>query len=172
MGFAKIDGQDTLIAAYTCSPIVLIPTADLKDGAKVTGRTVGDMGNGQPISLVSVSYMGQPSLFVTNVGHDPRMIPISGLQKAVAYLPENSPHGGVGDWRPEYPLGPVGKSLMFVGSSLLADKLDDNYLVSLTRDAPSGSLNLQAVLTFPLPVNNLGEIWAEQDFKGGGPDAK
>jgi hypothetical protein len=172
MGFATIDGQDTLIAAYTCSPIVLIPTADLKDGAKVTGRTVGDMGNGQPISLVSVSYMGQPSLFVTNVGHDPRMIPISGLQKAVAYLPENSPHGGVGDWRPEYPLGPVGKSLMFVGSSLFADKLDDNYLVSVTRDAPSGSLNLQAVLTFPLPVNNLGEIWAEQDFKGGGPDAK
>jgi hypothetical protein len=172
MGFATINGQDTLIAAHTCSPIVLIPTADLTDGAKVTGRTVGDMGNGQPISLVSVSYMGQPSLFVTNVGHDPRMIPISGLQKAVAYLPENSPHGGVGDWRPEYPLGPVGKSLMFVGSSLFADKLDDNYLVSVTRDAPSGSLNLQAVLTFPLPVNNLGEIWAEQDFKGGGPEAK
>jgi hypothetical protein len=144
----------------------------LKDGAKVTGRTVGDMGNGQPISLVSVSYMGQPSLFVTNVGHDPRMIPISGLQKALTYLPENSPHGGVGDWRPEYPLGPVGKSLMFVGSSLFADKLDDNYMVSVTRDAPSGSLNLQAVLTVPLPVNNLGEIWAEQDFEGGGPDAK
>jgi hypothetical protein len=61
---------------------------------------------------------------------------------------------------------------MFVGSSLFADKLNDNYLVSVTRDAPSGSLNLQAVLAFPLPVNNLGEIWAEQDFKGGGPDAK
>jgi hypothetical protein len=172
MGFATIDGQDTLIAAYTCSPIVLIPTVDLKDGAKVTGRTVGDMGNGQPLSLVSVSFHGEPSLFVTNVGHGPRMIPISGLQKAVAYLPDNSPHGGVGDWRPEYPLGPVGKSLMFIGSSLFADKLDDNYLVSVTRDAPTGSLNLQAVLTFPLPVNNLGEIWAEQDFKGGGPSAK
>jgi hypothetical protein len=89
-----------------------------------------------------------------------------------AYLPENSPHGGVGDWRPEYPLGPVGKSLMFIGSSLFADKLDDNYLVSVTRDAPTGSLNLQAVLAFPLPVNNLQEIWAEQDFKGGAPGAK
>ena len=172
MGFATIDGQDTLIAAYTCSPIVLIPTADLKDGAKVTGRTVGDMGNGQPLSLVSVTFHGEPSLFVTNVGHDPRMIPIAGLQKAVAYLPNNSPHGGVGDWRPEYPLGPVGKSLMFIGSSLFADKLDDTYLVSVTRDAPSGSLNLQAILTFPLPVNNLDEVWAEQDFKGGGPSDK
>jgi hypothetical protein len=172
MGFATIDGQDTLIAAYTCSPIVLIPTADLKDGAKVTGRTVGDMGNGQPLSLVSVSFKGEPSLFVTNAGHSPRMIPISGLQKAVAYLPDNSPHGGVGDWRPEYPLGPVGKSLMFIGSSLFADKLDDKYLVSVTRDAISGSLNLQATLTFPLPVNNLDEVWAEYDFKGGGPGDK
>ncbi len=92
--------------------------------------------------------------------------------RAVAYLLENSPHGGVGDWRPEYPLGPVGKSLMFIGSSLFADKLDENYLVSVTRDAPTGSLNLQAVLAFPLPVNNLQEIWAEQDFKGGAPGAK
>jgi hypothetical protein len=171
MGFATIDGQDTLIAAYTCSPIVLIPTADLKDGAKVTGRTVGDMGNGQPLSLVSVSFNGQPSLFVTNAGHGPRMIPISGLQKAVAYLPDNSPHGGVGDWRPEYPLGPVGKSLMFVGSSLFADKLDDKFLVSVTRDAHSGSLNLEAVPTFPLPIK-LDQIWAEFDFKGGGPGEK
>lgn len=171
MGFATIDGQDTLIAAYTCSPIVLIPTADLKDGAKVTGRTVGDMGNGQPLSLVSVSFNGEPSLFVTNAGHGPRMIPISGLQKAVAYLPDNSPHGGVGDWRPEYPLGPVGKSLMFVGSSLFADKLDDKYLVSVTRDANSGSLNLEALPTFPLPIK-LDQIWAEYDFKSGGPGDK
>jgi hypothetical protein len=168
MQFATIDGEDTLIAAYTCSPIVLIPTAELKDGAKVTGRTVGDMGNGQPLSLVSVSFNGQPSLFATNAGHGPRIIPISGLQKAVAYLPDNSPHGGVGDWRPEYPLGPVGKSLMFVGSSLFADKLDDQFLVSVTRDANSGSLNLEAVPTFPLPIK-LDKIWAEFDFQGRGP---
>jgi hypothetical protein len=66
----------------------------------------------------------------------------------------------------------VGKSLMFIGSSLFADKLDDKYLVSVTRDAISGSLNLQSMLTFPLPVNNLDEVWAEQDFKGGGPGEK
>jgi hypothetical protein len=168
MQFATIDGVDTLIAAYTCSPIVLIPTSELKDGAKVTGRTVGDMGNGQPLSLISVSFNGEPSLFATNAGHSPRIIPISGLQKAMAYLPDNSPHGGVGDWRPEYPLGPVGKALMFVGSSLYADKLDDKFLVSVTRDSDSGSLNLEAVPTFPLPIK-LDEIWAEFDFKGGGP---
>ncbi|WP_164762438.1 hypothetical protein, partial [Mesorhizobium sp. Primo-A] len=62
----------------------------------------------------------------------------------------------------------VGKSLMVVGSSLFADKLDDKFLVSVTRDANSGSLNLEAVPMFPLPIK-LDQIWAEFDFPGRGP---
>lgn len=168
MTFATIDGQDMLVAGYTCSPLVLIPVADLKDGAKVTGKTIGDMGNGQPLSMFSVSAYGQPMIFVTNAGHGPRMIPIAGLQKAVAYLPDNSPHNYPSDLSPEYPLGPVGKSVMFVGASLFADRLDDKFIVSVTRDAASGSLNLEALPITPLPMK-LDQIWSEFDFKGGGP---
>lgn len=57
---------------------------------------------------------------------------------------------------------------MSIGSSLFADKLDDNYLVPVTCDAPSGSLNHQATLTFLLPVSNLDEVWAEQGLQGAG----
>ena len=168
MTFATIDGQDTLVAGYTCSPLVLIPVADLKNGAKVTGKTIGDMGNGQPLSMFSVSAYGQPMIFVTNAGHGPRMIPIAGLQKAVAFLPGNSPHNYPSDLSPEYPLGPVGKSVMFVGASLFADRLDDKFIVSVTRDAASGSLNLEALPITPLPMK-LDQIWSEFDFRGGGP---
>jgi len=42
----EIDGIDQLIAAYTCSPMVLIPLHELQDNAKVKARTIGDMGNG------------------------------------------------------------------------------------------------------------------------------
>ena len=168
MTFATVDGRDTLVAGYTCSPLVLIPVADLKDGAKVTGKTIGDMGNGQPLSMFSVSAYGQPMIFVTNAGHGPRMIPIAGLQKAVAYLPDNSPHNYPSDLSPEYPLGPVGKSVMFVGASLFADRLDDKFIVSVTRDAASGSLNLEALPITPLPMK-LDQIWSEYDFEGGGP---
>ncbi len=42
MTFAKVDGKDTLIAAYTCSPIVLIPVEDLKNGAQIEGHVIGD----------------------------------------------------------------------------------------------------------------------------------
>ena len=166
MQFASVDGQDTLIAAYTCSPLVLIPVADLKDGAKVTGKTIGDMGNGQPISMVPVKLYGQDTLFVTNAGHGPRMIPIAGLSKAKVYLPDNSPKGFPSDISPEYPLGPVGKSVMFVGASLHADALNAKFLVSLTRDANSGSLHLEALPIAPLPMK-LDEIWSEYDFPGG-----
>ena len=169
MQFGTIDGQDTLIAAYTCSPLVLIPVADLKDGAKVTGRTIGDMGNGQPLSMVMVKLYGQDTLFVTNAGHGPRMIPLGGLSHAVSYTPANSPKGYPSDLSPEYPMGPVGKSVMFIGSSLHADRLNDKFLVSLTRDADSGSLNLEALPIAPLPMR-LDTIWSEFDFNGGGPE--
>ncbi len=170
MTFATVDGQDTLVAGYTCSPLVLIPVSDLKDGAKVTGRTIGDMGNGQPLSMVPIKAYGQDMIYVTNAAHGPRMIPIAGIQKAVVYLPENSPHNYPSDLSPEYPLGPVGKSVMFVGSSVMADRLNDNYLVSLTRDASSGSLNLEGLPITPLPMK-LDKIWSEFDFNGGGPKA-
>jgi hypothetical protein len=168
MTFANVDGQDTLIAGYTCSPLVLIPVSDLKDGAKVTGRTIGDMGNGQPLSMVPVKLYGQDMIYVTNAAHAPRMIPVAGMQKAVAYLPENSPKNYPSDLSPEYPLGPVGKGVMFVGASLRADKLNDKFLVSLTRDTQSGALNLEALPIEPLPMK-LDQIWSEFDFKGGGP---
>jgi hypothetical protein len=168
MAFATIDGQDTLVAGYTCSPLVLIPVSELKNGAKVTGRTIGDMGNGQPLSMVPIKAYGQDMIFVTNAGHGPRMIPIAGMQKAVAYLPNNSPRNYPSDLSPEFPLGPVGKSVMFVGASLFADRLNDKFLVSITRDAASGSLNLEALPITPLPMK-LDQIWSEFDFQGGGP---
>lgn len=170
MTFATIDGQDTLVAGYTCSPLVLIPVAELKNGAKVTGRTIGDMGNGQPLSMFPVKLYGQDTIFVTNAGHGPRMMPVAALQKAVVYLPDNSPKNYPSDLSPEYPLGPVGKSVMFVGASLMADRLDDKFLVSLTRNARSGALELEALPISPLPMK-LDQIWSEFDFAGGGPQA-
>ena len=38
MQVKNIDGIDQIVAAYTCSPIVLIPLTELKDGAKVKAR--------------------------------------------------------------------------------------------------------------------------------------
>jgi hypothetical protein len=166
MQFATIDGQDTLVAAYACSPLVLIPVADIKPGAKIMGKTIGDMGNGQPISMVPFKYDGKDALFVTNFARGPYMIPLSGLQNAKRYDATNSLGPQLLDDNPNMPVGPVGKTMMFVGSSLRADLLNDQFFVSLTREPGSGSLTLEALPTWPLPAS-VDKIWVEMDFPGG-----
>jgi hypothetical protein len=164
MTFTKVDGKDTLVAAYTCSPLVLIPVEDLKNGAQIEGHVIGDFGNGQPLSMFNFNYNGEDSIFVSNAAHDPRIIPVASLQHAKVITEADSPHHFLSDTA-GLPAGVVGKPVMFVGSSLHADLLNDKFVVSLTRNANSGKLILEALPTFPLPVR-LDEIWSEFDFVG------
>ena len=41
-----IDGKNYMVASYTCTPLVLFPMDELKQGAHVKGRTIAEMGNG------------------------------------------------------------------------------------------------------------------------------
>ena len=51
MQFATINGEDTLVAAYACSPLVTIPVSGAE--ARREGERQDDRrhGNGQPISI-------------------------------------------------------------------------------------------------------------------------
>jgi len=164
MQFATIDGEDTLIAAYACSPLVTIPVSELKHGAKVRGKTIGDMGNGQPISMVAYREGDEEKLFITNVSRGPVVVPLSGIRSAEGFTPENRPvQGGMLDQSPFMPAGPVGKQVLFVGSSLRADLFSDRFFVSLTRYADTGDLTLETLPVAPLPAR-LDKIWVEFDF--------
>ena len=170
MQIKNIDGIDQIVAAYTCSPIVLIPLTELKDGAKVKARTLGDMGNGQPIDMVSFKMQGKDMLFVTNNSRMPQVIPLSGLNNAKVVTAEDFERGPKADLGTVLPYGPMGKAVMFVGSSLQIDLLNEGQFISLTRDAQSGSLDLETVYTmFPNKLNNLT---AEMDFPGYGSETK
>ena len=162
----QLDGTDYLIASYTCSPVVLIPLDELKDGASVVGMTIGDMGNGQPIDMVVFNHpmMQKSYLFVTNNSRMPQMIPLDGLASAKVYTPETIDRGMKMDLMGVFPLGAVGAPVMFVGSSLQVDLLNDNFFVSLTRDAYTGDLDLESLMTaFPVRLHYLH---AEYDFPG------
>jgi hypothetical protein len=166
MQFGTIDGEDTLIAAYACSPLVIIPVSELKHGAKVRGKTIGDMGNGQPISMVAFRDGDEDKLFITNLGRGPMIVPLSGIRTAEGYTPENRPtQDKMLDQHPTMPAGPVGKQVLFVGSSLRADLFSDRFFVSLTRYADTGDLTLETLMTSPLPAR-LDKIWVEADFPG------
>ncbi|WP_329060092.1 hypothetical protein [Streptomyces sp. NBC_01429] len=166
MQFATIDGEDTLVAAYACSPLVTIPVAELKHGATVRGKTIGDMGNGQPISMVAYREGDEEKLFITNLSRGPVVVPLSGIRSAEGFTPENRPtQGPMLDQSPFMPAGPVGKQVLFVGSSLRADLFSDRFFVSLTRYADTGDLTLETLMVAPLP-GRLDKIWVEMDFPG------
>ena len=160
----EIDGMDQMVAAYTCSPVVLIPLSELKDGAKVKANTIGDMGNGQPIDMVSFNMMGNEMIFVTNNSRMPQVIPLEGLNKAKVVTEKDFERGQKADLGPVLPYGPMGKAVMFTGSSLHIDLLNEGQFVSLTRDALTGSLDLET--TFTMFPNKLNNLTAEMDFPG------
>src|SRR5690606_13658127 len=39
------EGEPHLLAAYTCTPLVKLPVADMKPGAKLRGTTIAELGN-------------------------------------------------------------------------------------------------------------------------------
>ena len=160
----NIDEKDQMVAAYTCSPIVLIPLDELKNGTKVKAKSIGDMGNGQPIDMVSFNLQGNEMLFVTNNSRMPQVIPLSGLNNAKVVTEKDFERGPKYDLGSVLPYGPMGKAVMFVGSSLQIDLLNEGQFVSLTRDATTGSLDLETVLTF-FP-NKLNNLTAEMDLPG------
>jgi len=50
----KIGSERYIVAAYTCTPLVLIRMNDLKSGAKVTGTTIAELGMGnRPLDMIA-----------------------------------------------------------------------------------------------------------------------
>jgi hypothetical protein len=63
----QVNNRSYILAAYTCSPIVEIPVSDLKPGSKVTGTTVGNLGEGnRPLDMISYTKGGHSYFLVAN----------------------------------------------------------------------------------------------------------
>lgn len=162
MSIHEIDGKPQLVAAYTCSPIVLIDLEDIKDGAKITAKTLMDYGNGQPLDMISYSLNDEDTLFLTSNSRSPHVIPVASLNDHKGFTPNDFPRGGQMDTSSYMPAGDTGKAIMFDGMSLQMDALGDSLFVSLTRDIYTGSLNMDSNWNgFP---NRLHNLVAEFDF--------
>ena len=162
MSVQEIDGKPQLVAAYTCSPIVLVPLEDIQDGAKIAANTIMDYGNGQPLDMIPFKIEGQAMLFVTNDSRSPQVIPVAGLQDAHVVEHTDFERGGKLDLHPVMPYGPIGEAVMFDGMSMHMTLVGENMLASITRDLYTGSLNLDTNPTF-FP-NRIHNMRAEFDF--------
>jgi len=81
----QIKGEDHLLAAYTCTPLVKFPVADLKAGAKIRGTTIAELGNrNRPLSMIVYKKGGKDYVLMANSSRGMMKIPLEGITKVEA----------------------------------------------------------------------------------------
>src|SRR5205085_3238827 len=90
----KIGKEDHIMAAYTCTPLVKIPVADLKPGAKVNGTTIAELGNGnQPLDMIVYTKGGKEYLLIANTKHGILKVPTTDFGTADPITKQTGPAG-------------------------------------------------------------------------------
>lgn len=84
-----ISGQQYILAAYTCTPLVKIPVSELQPGAKVKGVTIADLGSGnQPLDMIPYKKNGHDYILVANTSLGMLKLKVDNLE---SYKPIDSP---------------------------------------------------------------------------------
>ncbi len=81
----KINGEPFLMAAYTCTPLVKVPVAALKPGAKYKGTTVAELGNrNNPLDMVVYQKDGKDYILMANSSRGVMKISTDGVADAAS----------------------------------------------------------------------------------------
>lgn len=170
MSFANLGGKPYLVAAYTCTPLVIIPLDDLKDGAHIRGQTVAELGYGNtPADMISFSRTEQGKtndfLMLVNYERVADVIPVSELDAARGRpgIETQVPYGQItGLTMSEAPLAGVTR----------LDNLDDKSFVMVRRDLQDDALQLVSMgktLSFRLTDHVSEYSFPDFSFKGKRP---
>ena len=135
----NVGGQPQILAAYTCTPLVEFALSDLKPGAKIMGKTIAELGNGnRPIDMIVYQKEGKDFLLLANNRRGVMKIGTENFAKAekIETRVPGTKHEGISvepiaDWK---------------GIEQL-DKLDATHALVM-RKTDSGALNLESL---PLP---------------------
>ncbi len=79
----RIQNEPYLLAAYTCTPLVKVPVAELKAGAHVKGTTIAELGNrNRPLDMIVYQKDGKDYILMTNNSRGVMKIPTEGAGTA------------------------------------------------------------------------------------------
>ena len=77
----EIDGEPHLLAAYTCTPLVKLPVAQLDSGKKLRGITVAELGNrNRPLDMVVYQKDGKDYVLMANSSRGLMKIAVDGVE--------------------------------------------------------------------------------------------
>lgn len=137
----RLDGVPYILAAYTCTPLVLIPVSELQNG-KVRGKTIAELGYGNtPVSIVpfDIEYQGRVSswVLVANSAKSADLISMEAIrasaQKAGLAEPVQVPF--------QTRAGVPAVEAPLTGLLALVDQ-DQQFLLGLRRDLQTAALDL------------------------------
>ena len=135
--FVPYDGNTSVLASYTCTPVVHFSLTDLQPGAQAKGRTVAELGPmNQPLDMVSYVQDAHEYLLVSNTRHPLIKIPCEAIADQEALT---EPHQPVGVPRQELP---------HEGVSRMAN-LNGSHVVMIQRDG-EGGVHLRSYATASL----------------------
>lgn len=131
----KVNNEQTILASYTCTPLVKVPVSSLKAGSKVMGTTIAEFGAGNtPLDMIAYSKEGKNFILMSNTNRGVMKFSTEGLEK---YQPIT---GAISD--------KAGVPYVTVASMtgvVQMDQLDAQNVVYLTRTGTSIDLRTVAL---------------------------
>jgi hypothetical protein len=122
--FVPYEGGRSIVASYTCTPVVYFPLTDLEPGTKTVGRTVAELGAmNQPLDMVSFTLGGEEHVLVANSSHGLIKIATRDIDNQPALTEPKQP---VGVPREVADLKGIVKLENLNGSHVLALQVDDH----------------------------------------------
>ena len=135
--FVPYDDGRSVLASYTCTPLVHFPLADLAPGEQATGRTVAELGAmNQPLDMVTFTQQGDEYLLVAHSTHPLMKIACADIDTQDALT------------EPQEPRGVPRDTIDVPGVKRLAN-LNGEYVLALQRDA-DGARHLRSLKTASL----------------------
>jgi hypothetical protein len=117
------DGR-SILATYTCTPVVHFALADVEPGSKTVGRTVAELGAmNQPLDMVSFTQGGEEHLLVANSSHGLIKIDCTDIDRQAGLTEPREP---VGVPREKKDLEGIVRLANLNGTHVLALQVDDS----------------------------------------------
>jgi len=132
----QIKGEPYIMAAYTCTPLVKLPVAQLKPGKHIKGTTIAELGNrNKPLDLIVYEKDGKNYLLLANSARGVMKIK---TDHAADEEPITKPVGGGGTKGLPY------ETISDLKGVTQLDELDKGHALILVQ-TPAGAMNLETI---------------------------
>jgi hypothetical protein len=129
----KVNNEQTILASYTCTPLVKVPVSALKSGSKVMGTTIAEFGAGNtPLDMIAYSKGGKNFILMSNTNRGVMKFATEGLENYTPITAQVPDKAGV----------PY-ETIASLTGVVQMDQFDAQRAVVLTRGA--GGLDLKTV---------------------------